>query len=194
MRTSKNTRLGIIAGTGAAALAVVGFALPANAADQTSTDADTTATTTAAITSSFEALQAWVTDTAQVTDALNTNGSGNTVAPQTGIGDVSVVEGPLIGGDVLSGNQAPVASGNDVTAPIGSGNDVTAPVEAPVGSGNDAGVSTGDVSSSVDGLVSDVTGSVGDVSGSVGDISGQVNDIVDGATGDLDLGLGDILN
>ncbi|MFJ6653781.1 hypothetical protein ACIQLJ_13410 [Microbacterium sp. NPDC091313] len=194
MRTSKNTRLGIIAGTGAAALAVAGFALPAHAADQDSSVQESTTTTTAAITSSFEALQAWVTDTARVTDALNTNGSGNTVAPNTGIGDVSVVEGPLVGGDVLSGNQAPVGSGNDVAAPVGSGNDVTAPVEAPIGSGNDTGVSTGDVSGSVDGLVGDVSGSIGDVTGSVGDISGEVGGIVDNATGDLDLGLGDILN
>jgi hypothetical protein len=188
MRTTKKT-LGMTAaaGTGALALAFAGFALPANAADQSVSADETMTTTSAAVTSSLEAFQAWVSDALQASDVLNTNGSGNDVSPTTGIGDVSVIDGPIVGGDVLSGNQTPVGSGNDVQAPVGSGNDVSAPVDAPVGSGNDTGVSTGDVSSSVDGLVGDVTGSVGDISGSIGDI-------VDGATGDLDLGLGDILN
>jgi hypothetical protein len=203
MRTNTKTRLGLIAaGTGVAALTITGLALPANAEDTTSVDQAWTTETTESmteITSSLDAFQTWVSE------SLNANGSGN---------DVTLVEGPLVGGDVLSGpigsgnqapvgsgNDTPIGSGNDVSAPVGSGNDtsVEAPVDAPVGSGNDVSAGNGN---SADGNASgNETGNGNDVgSGNesstdagigLGDIGADVDNLVDDVTGDL--GLGDIL-
>lgn len=205
MRTyNTKTRIGMIAaaGTGAAALAVAGFALPASADDNvTSTDASTTATQ---FVDASDPFYTWVSDLIDSGDF--------TASPQTAVGDIAnvgpLVQGPLVSdslnGDVASGNQTPVVSGNDTTAPIGSGNDttapigsgndlgsgnevgsgndVTAPVDAPVGSGNDTGVSTGDAGVST----GDNGASVGDISGSVEDISGSVDDVVGGVTSGVD--------
>jgi hypothetical protein len=181
MRTNLKTRLGLIgAGTGVAALAVTGLALPANA-DDTSVNQDSSTTeTTTDLVSSLDAFQAWLSDTLAAND--NTVAPVTGVSPDTSVGDVSLVEGPLVG-DVLSNNQAPVGSGNDtpigsgndVSAPVGSGNDVSAPVDAgngndvsapvdaPVGSGNssDAGISVGDIGADVDNLVGDLTNDLG---------------------------------
>lgn len=192
MRTyNTKTRIGMIAaaGTGAAALAVAGFALPASADDNvTSTDATTTATQ---FVDASDPFYTWVSGLIESGDFA--------ASPQTAVSDIAnigpLVQGPLVSdslnGDVASGNQTPVVSGNDTTAPIGSGNDttapigsgndlgsgndVTAPIDAPVGSGNDTGVSTGDAGVST-----------GDNGASVGDISGSVNDVVGGVTSGVD--------
>ena len=174
------TRIGTMAaaGLGAAALAVAGFAIPANAAESTTQD---TSTQTSA-TGMFDLLD----------DVLASVSAGDLlVSPDTNAGNVGVdggiinaplVEGPVVSdslnGDVLSGNDTPIGSGNEVQAPIGSGNDIQAPVEAPVGSGNTTDSSIGDV-------------------GGIGDIGAGVSDLVDGVTGnigtDVDGMLGDIL-
>lgn len=185
MRNTTKTRFGLIttAGAGVAALAIAGLALPARA-DERGSSTDWTQISSS-LTAPVDALQTWISDAVSA--------DGTTVAPVTGVspdtsvGDVSLIEGPLTG-DILSGNQAPIASGNDVTAPVGSGNDVaapvdvTAPIEAPVGSGNDT---------SVDAPVDAGT----DTGLSVGDIGADVSDIVDNVTGDLDsvLDLGGLL-
>ncbi|MGV2983282.1 hypothetical protein ACNPNP_06180 [Microbacterium sp. AGC85] len=177
----RNTnRLGLLAtaGTGVAALAIAGFALPATASDGADSGDDTQATSTD-VTGSLDSIQDVVRDLILA--------SGN----DTSTGDVSldgpVVEGPLVSdignGAILSGNDTPVASGNEVSgnevsAPVGSGNDVSAPieapvqvpveapVEAPVASGNDTsvdapvdadtdtGLSLDDIGADVDSLVS----------------------------------------
>lgn len=194
MRTTKKTRLSLIAaGTGAAALAVAGFALPANADDHSASNEESTTTTTTDLTSSFDAFQTWVNDALTVSDNQTVTG----VSPDTSVGDVTLVEGPLVSdslnGDLLSGNQtpvasgnqAPIASGNDVAAPVLSGNDtnVEAPVDAPVGSGND-------VSAPIDAPVGsgNETHNDTDTGVSVGDIGADVDDLVDSITSDLDLG------
>jgi hypothetical protein len=184
MRTTIKNRLGLIAaGSGVAVLAVGGLALPAGA-DEQNLSADTTATVTD-VTGSLDAFQAWVTE------SLNANGSGNSV---------TFVEGPLIGGDALSGpigsgNQTPIGSGNDT--PVGSGNDVS----APIGSGNDASVdapvgSDNDVTAPVDvdaGNGNDVgsgneTNTDTGAGVSVGDIGAGVGAVVDDTTSVLGLG------
>jgi hypothetical protein len=189
MRTYTKTRLGMIAaaGAGSAALAVAGFALPASAADHDSS-VDWT-DISSSITAPLEAAQTWITDTIDLTNAPQTD-----VSPDTSVGDVSVIEGPLVNGpllgDVLSGNQTPVGSGNDVQAPIGSGNDVQvpieAPVEAPVGSGNDT---------AIDAPVGSGNESDNDTSiGGIGNIGAEVNDIVDDVTSGLGVDLGGLLD
>ena len=202
MRTTKSTRLGVLAtaGVGVAGLALAGFALPASA-DDTSTTVEQSETTTD-LTGSLEEFQAWVTDTISLegTDVSPVTG----VSPETGIGDVSLIEGPLVGdigvGDIGSGNQTPIGSGNEVAAQIGSGNDVSAPIEAPIGSGNDTSVEA-----PVDVPVEAPVGNGTDVStGGIGtDIASDVNDVVDGVTGDVgdlvddvtsDLDLGGLLD
>lgn len=186
MRTTKKTRLSLIAaGTGAAALAVAGFALPANADDHSTSTEESTTTTTTDLTSSFDAFQTWVNDALSVSDNQTVTG----VSPDTSVGDVTLVEGPLVSdslnGDLLSGNQTPIASGNDVAAPVVSGNDtnVEAPVDAPVGSGND-------VSAPIEAPVGsgNETHNDTDAGVSVGDIGADVDDLVDSITTDLDLG------
>jgi hypothetical protein len=187
MRTTLKTRLGLIgAGTGVAALAVTGLALPAQA-DDTSVDQEwSTTETTTDVTGSLDAFQAWVTDT------LDAQASGNDVSG----GDVTLIDGPLVGGDVLSGNDTPVGSGNDV--PVGSGNDVSAPVgsgndtgvEAPVGSGNDVSAPVDAGNGNANGTEAG-TGTAADSGVSVGDIGADVDGLVDDVTSDL--GLGDVL-
>jgi hypothetical protein len=209
MRTTKNRLTLLAAGTGAAALAVAGLALPASADDTTSSVEESTTTTTTDLTSDYDAFQTWVSE------ALNANGSANEVSPNTGVGDVTLVEGPLVGdvltGPIGSGNQAPIGSGNET--PIGSGNEVSAPVgsgndtavDAPVGSGNDVSAGNGN---SADGNASGNEAGNGNSAGngnevgsgnesstdtgiSVGDIGADVDNLVDDVTSDL--GLGDIL-
>jgi hypothetical protein len=166
----KMNRIGMMAtaGVGAAALAA-GIALPANAQERDWSDESSTTT----VTSSFDAFRAWVQD--------NVLGSGNDLtAGNLGI-DGGLVDGPLISdvgnGAVLSGNHAPVLSGNEVTAPVASGNDTS--VEAPVGSGNKVGNgnSTGN---------GNVVGSGNDTGVSLGDIGADVDDLVGDITGDVD--------
>ncbi|WP_100814464.1 hypothetical protein [Microbacterium lacus] len=168
------TRIGMMgaAGLGAAALAVAGFAIPANAAESTTEDTST---------------QTSVTGMFDIVDDLLAGVSAGdlTVSPDTNAGNVGVdggiinaplVEGPVVSdslnGDVLSGNDTPIGSGNDIDVPV------EAPVEAPVGSGNNTDTSIGDI-------------------GGVGDIGAEVGDLVDGVTGDIgsdvDGMLGDIL-
>lgn len=110
----------------------------------------------------------------------NANGNGASTGPLL---NGPVLNGPVVDrsltsdiNDVASGNA--IASGNDV--PVASGNDtsvsapVTAPVTAPVDAPVDAAVDT-------------------DLGGVSGDIGAGVTDVVDGALGNLDLGavLGD---
>ncbi|CDJ99465.1 exported hypothetical protein [Microbacterium sp. C448] len=160
------TRIGMMgaAGLGAAALAVAGFAIPANAAESTTEDTSTRTS----VTGMFDI----------VDDLLAGVSAGDlVVSPDTNAGNVGVdggiinapsVEGPVVSdslnGDVLSGNDTPIGSGNKVQAPvdapIGSGNDidvpVEAPVEAPVGSGNDTDTSVGDIGGV--GMLGDILG------------------------------------
>jgi hypothetical protein len=191
MRTQKNTRLGILAtaGVGVAGLAIAGFALPATA-DTTSTDVDASSTSTD-LTSSLGDFQAWVSEVISLNNNEVSPVTG--VSPDTSVGDISIVEGPLVG-DVLSGNKAPIASGNDVSAPVGSGNDVSAPIEAPieapigsgndtsvdapVGNGNSADTSTGDLNTDISNDVTDV----------VDGVTGGIGATVDDVTGSLGLG------
>lgn len=121
-------RLGLLttAGAGVAALALTGFALPATADDGSSSVDDSTTSTD--VTGSTDAIQDIVRDLILA--------SGN----DTSTGDIGLdgplVEGPVVSdignGAILSGNDTPIASGNEVSAPVGSGNEVTAPVEAPI--------------------------------------------------------------
>lgn len=179
------TRLGILAtaGTGVAALAVAGLGLPAMADDSTWSTDESTSTSTTDLAGSFDALQDLIDE------AIVASGNTTAIAPDVSVGDIgggTVVDGPIVGGDLGSGNN--VGSGNDT--PVGSGNEVTAPVEAPVGSGNDTAVEApvgsgngiGDIGTTVD--------------GAVGDIGGTVGDVVDGAVGDLtdDIDLGGLLD
>lgn len=183
----KITRLGLIstAGASAAALAVAGFALPASA-DTWNPSEETTTTVTEASTS-IEGFQTWFRE--------NVLGSGNdTTAGNLGI-DGGLINGPLVSDSlnpaVLSGNDTPVLSGNDVSgnlsgndvsAPVGSGNDVSAPVDAPIVSGND--VSGNEVGSVGD--VANGTDVGGDTGVSVGDIGAEVDDLVGDVSGDVD--------
>ncbi|MES2866638.1 MAG: hypothetical protein V4703_07745, partial [Actinomycetota bacterium] len=125
----RNTnRLGLLAtaGAGVAALALTGFALPATADDGSSSVDDSMTSTD--VTGSTDAIQDIVRDLILA--------SGN----DTSTGDIGLdgplVEGPVVSdignGAILSGNDTPIASGNEVSAPVGSGNEVTAPVEAPI--------------------------------------------------------------
>lgn len=191
----KMTRTGLLgtAGIGAVALAVTGIALPANADDQTWSSDETHVSTTAF--ESVDAFQAWVHD------VIEANGN-ETTAGNVGV-DGGLINGPLVSdvanGPILSGNDAPVASGNDVQAPVASGNDTT--VDAPVGngnhvgsgnqagngnevstspnvgSGNHTGASLSDIGADVDDVTSDIGAEVGDV---VSDVTGEVDDLVGG--------------
>lgn len=136
-------------------------------------------------------------------DVLNGNGSNNATPIASG------------NGDILSGNDTPVASGNDVAAPVASGNDTDIPVEAPVASGNDvsaeAPVASGNdtavdvpveapVASGNDAAVDVPVTADGNASGNntdagLGDITTEVTDVVDRTLSDLDstLGLGSLL-
>jgi hypothetical protein len=176
------TRIGMMsaAGLGAAALAVAGFAIPANAAESTTEDTSTQ-TSVAGMFDIVDDLLAGVS-AGDLLVSPDTN-AGN-VGVDGGIIDAPVIEGPVVSdslnGDVLSGNDTPIGSGNEVQAPVGSGNDIQAPIDAPIGSGNDTDTDT----------------SVGDVGG-IDDIDAGVDDLVDGVTGDIgadvDGMLGDIL-
>lgn len=167
-------RLGLLttAGAGIAALAIAGFALPASANDGPDS-VDETQTSTTDLTGSFDAIQDIARDLILA--------SGN----DTSTGDVSLdgplVQGPLVSdignGALLSGNDTPIASGNevsgnDVSAPVVSGNDVSAPIEAPI----DAPVVSGN-DTSVDAPVGNGTGI------SVGDIGAEVDDLLNGILG-----------
>jgi hypothetical protein len=200
------TRIGILAtaGAGVTALAIAGFALPANADETTATWDDSTTTTT--VSSPVDAF------TARLHELRG--GDGNTfgnIGLDGGLISAPLIQGPLVGGvasgPILSGNDTPVASGNDapiasgnetlngndvsapvgsgneVTAPVASGNDVSAPVEAPVGSGND-------VSAPVDAGVEAPVGSGNDTGVDVGNIGADVRDLVDDVTGLVGLDLG----
>jgi len=185
----KMTRAGLMgtAGIGAVALAVAGFSIPANADDHTSS-ADETRTSVDAV-DSLDAFQGWV----WVDDALDANDNtiGNFAV------DGGLIDGPLVSdvgnGPILSGNDAPIASGNDVSAPVGSGNDVS--VDAPVGSGNDVGNDVGHGTNLGSG--NDTGASVGDVGAEVGDLTSEigthVEDLVGDVSSDVDDLVGDLL-
>lgn len=166
------TRAGILttAGLGAVALTITGFALPASADDDiTSTDESVTSVSTL---ESLDLFQTWVDDVL----ALYGN---DTSALDSGVVNGPIVDGPLVSdvgnGAVLSGNDTPVLSGNDIDAPVGSGNDVGS--GNVVGSGNDTGVSVGDADADLGDLTTDIGA---DVDGMVGDISSDVDDLVAG--------------
>lgn len=183
------TRIGLFAtaGAGAAALAIAGFALPANAADTANSWDETTTATSAS--SSVDGFRTMVHDLLQGNDTA----AGN-LGVDGGLVNAPLVEGPLVAdvanGPIASGNDTPVASGNetlngndtlsgnDVSAPVASGNDVSAPVDAPVGSGNDT-------------VVDAPVGSGNDTSSDTStDVGTEVRDLVDGVTGDLGVDLG----
>ncbi|MET0296405.1 MAG: hypothetical protein ABW024_03325 [Microbacterium sp.] len=166
MRTNK-TRIATLAaaGAGAAAIAIAGFAMPASADD--SYEETTTHTQVAGSFDTLgEAFQTWV---------------GDITAGNIGV-DGGLVNGPLVSdvanGPILSGNDVPVGSGNDVSAPVGSGNDVA--VDAPVGSGNEVGNGN-------------AVGSGNDTGVSLGDIGADVDDLVGGISSDVDSTLNGVL-
>ena len=174
----KITALGIT-GAAASALLIGGFVAPAQAFD-----GDSTSTTTSTSTdSSSEQNRLDV-----IGDLFNLSGNdstGNGVLGNDtsvgGVGNGGILNGGVVNdslnsdiGDVASGNEvgndASVASGNDVVAPIEA--PVTAPVDAPIDAGNGT-----DVGTDVDGV-------------DVDDIDGSVDSIVNDVLGDLGLGLG----
>lgn len=188
----KMTRIGLLttAGASAAALAVAGFALPASA--ESWSPSQESSTTSTEVTSSIEGFQTWFRE--------NVLASGNdTTAGNIGI-DGGLINGPIVSdslnGAVLSGNDTPVLSGNDVSdnlsgndvsAPVGSGNDISAPIEAPVGSGNEVGNGT-------ELGTGNVVGSGNDTGVSVGDIGADVDDLVGDIGADVDTLVGGILD
>lgn len=180
MRTNK-TRIFTLAtaGAGAAALAVAGFALPASADDRAPQNDTTSAYTELAgsVDAFQESFQTWIGDIA----------AGNTLG-NVGVDGGLVNVGDVANGPILSGNDVPVVSGNDVSAPIGSGNDVA--VDAPVGSGNEIGNGTEVGNGSGSG---NVVGSGNDTGVSVGDIGAEVDDLVGDISGDIDSTLNGVL-
>lgn len=168
-------RLGLLttAGAGVAALALTGFALPATADDGSSSVDDSTTSTD--VTGSTDAIQDIVRDLILA--------SGN----DTSTGDIGLdgplVDGPVVSdignGAILSGNDTPIASGNEVSgnevsAPVGSGNEVSAPVEAPIEAPVDAPVGSGN-----DTIVDAPVESDNDTGLSLGDIGGDIGADVD---------------
>lgn len=181
----KMTRLGILttAGAGAAALAIAGFALPASADDGWDETHESTSTQTDFM-SSIDGVTAWLTD------ALDVSGNDTAVGNVDGsLIDASVVEGPLVSDSpILSGNDTPVGSGNEVDAPVGSGNEVSAPIDAPVGSGNEVSdneVGSGNATGSGNETDTDTGLSVGDIGADVDDVVGDVSGDVDSLVGGL---------
>ncbi|NYF16971.1 hypothetical protein HDC37_001796 [Microbacterium sp. AK009] len=177
------TRAGVLtAGLGIAALTVTGLALPANA--DTVSSADETQTTVSALTT-LEAFQDILNDALQASGNATETGDLSIDGVDGGLINGPIVSGSVIddvaNGPILSGNDTPVVSGNEVQAPVASGNEtsVDAPVASgnEVASGNDTDTSVGDVGASVGGVVGDVGASVGDV---VGDVSGEVDGLVSG--------------
>lgn len=188
MRTNTK-RVGIFtaAGLGAVALAA-GAALPAQADDVVTNDESSTTTEA---TGSLDALQT------SIRDALDLGLTGGDIL-EGGLVNV----GDIGGGAILSGNDTPIGSGNDVSvdAPVASGNEVgngnEVSPEVGNGSGNgngngnasgndtsvgDVGAEVGDIAGDVSSEVGDVTGDIGaDVDDAVGDISSDVDDLVDG--------------
>jgi hypothetical protein len=173
-------RLGLLAtaGTGVAALAIAGFALPASA-DEGSVSDESTQTSTTDVAGSLDAIQNVVRDLVLA--------SGNDASTGDIALDGPLVEGPLVSdignGALLSGNDTPIASGNDVSgndvsAPVGSGNDVSAPIEAPVEAPIDAPVVSGN-DTDVDAPIDSDT----DTGLSVGDIGAEVDSLVSGILG-----------
>lgn len=175
----KMNRIGMIATGGAGALALaVGVAMPANAAEHTSTTEESTTT----VTSSFDGFRAWIEQSV-------IGGGNDLTAGNLGIGDIAggtLVEGPLVSdignGAILSGNYTPVLSGNETTAPVLSGNDTN--VDAPVASGNEVANDLG--SGNVVGSGNDTAVSGNDTGVSVGDIGADVDTMVDDITTEVD--------
>ncbi|TQK20638.1 hypothetical protein FBY40_3177 [Microbacterium sp. SLBN-154] len=166
------TRAGVFtAGIGIAALTVTGLALPANA--DTVSSADETQTTVSALTT-LEAFQDILNDALQASGNSAQTGDVSIDGVDGGLVNGPIVSGPVVddvaNGPILSGNDTPIASGNDVQAPIVSGNDTS--VDAPIGSGNE--VASGN---DTDTSIGDIGASVGDV---VGDVSGEVDGLVSG--------------
>lgn len=182
MRTNK-TRIFTLAtaGAGAAALAVAGFALPASADDRAPQNDTTSAYTELAgsVDAFQDSFQTWIGDIA----------AGNTLG-NVGVDGGLVNVGDVANGPILSGNDVPVGSGNDVSAPIGSGNDVA--VDAPVGSGNEIGNGT-EVGNGAEVGSGNVVGSGNDTGVSVGDIGADVDDLVGDISGDIDSTLNGVL-
>lgn len=194
----KMTKAGMFgtAGIGAVALAVTGFALPASADDHTTTTSSDETHTSVEALESLEVFQTWIDD------FIAANGN-DTNAGNVGV-DGGLINGPVVSdvanGPILSGNDTPIASGNDVSAPVGSGNDVS--VEAPVGSGNEVGngnsVGNGtDVGTEVGNGTETNTG-VGDVGAEVGDLTSDigtdVSDLVSDVSSDVDGLVGGLLD
>ncbi|AZC13278.1 MULTISPECIES: hypothetical protein [unclassified Microbacterium] len=166
------TRAGVFtAGLGIAALTVTGLALPANA--DTVSSADETQTTVSALTT-LEAFQDILNDALQASGNSAQTGDVSVDGVDGGLVNGPIVSGPVVddvaNGPILSGNDTPIASGNEVQAPIASGNDTS--VDAPIGSGNE--VASGN---DTDTSIGDIGASVGDV---VGDVSGEVDGLVSG--------------
>jgi hypothetical protein len=141
-KITKKTAFGLT-GAAAATLMVAGFAAPAMADDQTSSNDYSSTSTNLA-------------DLFRIGDISN---------------DSPVVLAPSVdAGDVLSGNA--LASGNDVAAPVASGNETSVSDLGNTGIadiGNGSSVSGGDVGASVDDLIDG--GSIGaNVDTLVGDI------------------------
>jgi hypothetical protein len=174
-KISKKSVFGI-ATVGAAAALVAGFAAPAMAsASHDSSLANRVTHSTSSTSSDATTTQAWADALRNVDTGIGTGSASNwspiVVSPSL---NAPVSTGDIGSGDaVLSGNQVPVLSGNDVQVPVLSGNETTV--------GNNVGNSnlTGGINTSVNNLVNSLTKDVGNSSSSTSS-TGIVDSILGG--------------
>ncbi|HEY1530660.1 MAG TPA: hypothetical protein VGF80_07590 [Galbitalea sp.] len=181
---SKKSAFGI-ATVGAAAALVAGFAAPAMAstthAVHDSSYSSKSKSTTESTNKDMTSASAWADALRNVSTGIGTGTASNwspvVVSPS--------LNAPISAGDIgsgnalLSGNEVPVLSGNDVQAPLLSGNDTA------IGN-NDGNVSnvgngdlTGGINTSVNNLVNSLTKDVGNNSSSTSS-TGIVDSILGG--------------
>ena len=174
-KISKKSAFGI-ATVGAAAALVAGFAAPAMASvGHDAPMASHLTHTTSSTKSDSTTTQAWSDALRNVNTGVGTGTASNwspvVVSPSL---NAPVSTGDVGSGNaVLSGNQVPVLSGNDVQAPLLSGN------ETAVGNNDGNGNLTGGINTSVNNLVNSLTKDVGNSSSSTSS-TGIVDSILGG--------------
>jgi hypothetical protein len=173
---SKKSVVGI-ATVGAAAALVAGFAAPAMASVGHDSSFTNRSTHVASSTSkeSTTTQQAWTDALRNVTTGIGTGTASNwspvVISPSL---NAPVSTGDIGSGNaVLSGNDVPVLSGNDVQAPVLSGNDTA------LGNNDANGDVTGGINTSVSNLVNSLTKDVGNSASSTSSTG-----IVDSVLGD----------
>jgi hypothetical protein len=164
-----------IATVGAAAALVVGFAAPAMASStgHDSSYSSHSTSTTSSTSKQTTSAAAWADAFRNVNTGIGTGTASNwspvVISPSL---NAPVTTGDIGSGNaLLSGNEVPVLSGNDVQAPLLSGNDTA------IGN-NDGNVSnvgngdlTGGINTSVSNLVNSLTKDVGNSSSSTSSTS-----------------------